>query len=108
MTETQVRTEKKEAGKQHVAWITLQSDNGLNVLGSASVSTLLTEITALSNDQSIRALVLTGSGGKAFIGGADIREMRELDQESKMLCGAARISCSGDSPHRGAMPGCWA
>ncbi|MEE2804513.1 MAG: enoyl-CoA hydratase [Pseudomonadota bacterium] len=82
MTETQVRTQKKEAGKQNVAWITLQSDNGLNVLGSASVSTLLTEITALSNDQSIRALVRTGSGGKAFIGGADIREMRELDQES--------------------------
>ena len=39
-------------------------------------------VRTLADDESIRALVLTGLGGRAFIGGADIREMRELTEAS--------------------------
>ena len=33
----------------------------------------------------LRALILTGAGDRAFIGGADINEMVELDQESARI-----------------------
>src|SRR5271163_4673642 len=36
----------------------------------------------LAHDEGLRAMVLTGAGTKAFIGGADIHEMAELDEAS--------------------------
>jgi len=40
---------------------------------------LVSAIEALSDDESLRAVVVTGAGEKAFIGGADIGEMAQLD-----------------------------
>ena len=82
MAGTQIRTEKKMVDEQCVAWVTLESDNGLHVLDTPAVEALVQSVKTLAGDESIRLLVLTGSGGRAFIGGADIREMRELTEAS--------------------------
>ena len=82
MAGTRIRTEKKTVDEQCVAWVTLESDNGLHVLDTPAVEALVQSVKTLAGDESIRLLVLTGLGGRAFIGGADIREMRELTEGS--------------------------
>ena len=82
MAGTRIRTEKKTIDQQCVAWVTLESDNGLHVLDTPAVEALVKSVRMLADDESIRVLVLTGLGERAFIGGADIREMRELTEAS--------------------------
>ena len=82
MAATRVETETKIVREQSVAWLTLDSDNGLHVIDTEAANALVRSVEALANDESIRALVVTGMGSRAFVGGADIREMRELNQAS--------------------------
>jgi enoyl-CoA hydratase/carnithine racemase len=57
----------------------------LNVLNSATIDALLERLDHIANDQLARVVVLRGSGDKAWIGGADIREMVELDEDSAVV-----------------------
>ncbi len=73
----------------HIAILTINRPDQYNALNSAvleSLSKLLDEVT---KDSSIRAIILTGKGEKAFIAGADIKamasmDMREAEQFSKL------------------------
>ncbi len=58
--------------------MTVNRPKALNSLNSAVLDELLTALTELGQDQSVKAVVLTGSGEKAFIAGADIAEMAEM------------------------------
>jgi len=65
-----------------VAWLTIRNAGKLNILHSAAIKDARRALVELARDDSIRVLVLQGSGEKAFIGGADIKEMATLDQAS--------------------------
>ncbi len=65
-----------------VARITVDHRSRLNILNSRLIAELLSAIESLNDDDHLRALVLTGAGERAFIGGADINEMAELDEDS--------------------------
>ena len=52
-----------------------------NVLDRARMAELGDKLEALGGEERLRAVVLTGAGARAFIGGADIREMAALDRE---------------------------
>jgi enoyl-CoA hydratase/carnithine racemase len=54
----------------------------LNVIGSALMRELIEALTKLSAEAELRAVVLAGEGSRAFIGGADIREMVALEPAS--------------------------
>ena len=71
-----VRYEDHPRGR--VAFVTLENRKKLNSLSSAVMSQLVARFAELAIDASLRAIVLTGAGGKAFIGGADIDEMAAL------------------------------
>ncbi|HEY2857121.1 MAG TPA: enoyl-CoA hydratase-related protein [Terracidiphilus sp.] len=58
-----------------VAQITLDRPKVLNALNAATVAELDAAATALAEDASIRVVLLTGAGGRAFAAGADIREL---------------------------------
>jgi len=62
-----------------VARVTIENAAKLNTLNSHLMIAFIGEIEALAKRDDLRAVVLTGSGEKAFIGGADIFEMAELD-----------------------------
>src|SRR4051812_1539001 len=64
-----------------VARVTLQNPAKLNTINSHLMLTFVTELEALAKRDNLRAVVLTGAGEKAFIGGADIFEMATLDAE---------------------------
>ena len=57
-----------------VAHLKLNSPGSLNALSDAMLAALQSEFDALSNDRSIRAVILSGEG-KAFCAGHDLKEM---------------------------------
>lgn len=54
--------------------ITINRPEKLNALNREVISELSDAMTAAENDNSIRAIILTGAGEKAFVAGADISE----------------------------------
>ncbi len=63
----------------HLARVTVDNPTRLNVLNSDLIRQLTAAIRALEPDRQLRCVVLRGAGDRAFIGGADIREMVDLD-----------------------------
>ena len=64
-----------------VARVTIQNAAKLNTLNSHLMLAFVAELEALGKRDDLRAVVLTGAGDRAFIGGADITEMAALDAE---------------------------
>jgi enoyl-CoA hydratase/carnithine racemase len=75
-----VRLDQREHGV--VAFVTLDNQAKLNTLNRALMRKLILAVETASSRDDLRAMVLSGAGDKAFIGGADISEMAALDQDS--------------------------
>lgn len=71
--------------KEHYAIVTINRPDKLNALNNLTVAELYEVMKALANDDSIRAIILTGSGEKAFVAGADISEISQQDEISGEL-----------------------
>lgn len=67
-----------------VATITLDRPEVYNAINHEMVEELHEALGALECDESLRALILTSAGGKAFMSGADIGEMRERRREDAL------------------------
>jgi len=65
-----------------IATVTIRNAGSLNILGTPVVTQLRQAVEALSQRAELRALVFRGTGDKAFIAGADIKEMGALTTES--------------------------
>lgn len=61
-----------------VATITLNRPNVLNALNAALLTEVSQALSELENDEGVRAIIITGSGEKAFAAGADIGELNAL------------------------------
>lgn len=61
-----------------VATITVTRPKALNALNVDTVAALHDTIRALSADDAIRVVILTGAGDRAFVAGADINELAPL------------------------------
>jgi len=64
----------------HVACVTINRPAVMNALSLNTLNELEKTIDALAGDDEIRAVVITGAGEKAFVAGADITEIRDLDR----------------------------
>jgi enoyl-CoA hydratase/carnithine racemase len=78
MTFQNILLEKKNS----VAYVTVNRPKVLNALNMATMEELRTAFTGVKNDSAIRVALLTGSGEKAFIAGADIGELAKHDAVS--------------------------
>ena len=58
-----------------VALVTLQRPEALNALSFALLDELVAVLETLDGDPACRAIVITGSGDRAFAAGADVREL---------------------------------
>jgi enoyl-CoA hydratase len=70
-----VRTERQVAEGVAVVW--LDRPEVLNALDYATLGELVDALEALDTDESVRCIVITGAGDRAFAAGADIKEMAD-------------------------------
>jgi enoyl-CoA hydratase len=63
--------------KGGIAWITFNRPKVLNALNRKTVEELRDALTDARDDASVRVLILTGAGEKAFVAGADIGELSQ-------------------------------
>jgi len=78
MSYENILLEKKNA----IAYVTVNRPKVLNALNEATMEELRTAFHDLKNDASIRVIILTGAGEKAFVAGADIGELAQRDPVS--------------------------
>jgi len=64
--------------EEGIATITFNRPKALNALNSALLAELSRALDNVADDEDIRVLVLTGAGDKAFVAGADIKELAAL------------------------------
>lgn len=64
---------------QYIATITINRPTKLNALNKATIEELHCAFDNLNKDEEIRAIIVTGSGEKAFVAGADISEFASFD-----------------------------
>jgi len=62
-----------------IAFVTIHNERKLNTLNSALMEEFALAVGGLARDETLRAVVLSGAGERAFIGGADVDEMAQLD-----------------------------
>jgi enoyl-CoA hydratase len=71
------RVADREGGR--VGFVTIDNSTKLNALSSPVMDEFCRRIEACAADRDMRAVVVTGAGARAFVGGADISEMAGLD-----------------------------
>ena len=69
---------KLEIRDSRVALVTINRPEALNALNRNVLKALDETLSTIEQDKEIRAVVITGAGEKAFVAGADIAEMKEM------------------------------
>ncbi|MDB5428726.1 MAG: enoyl-CoA hydratase [Phenylobacterium sp.] len=69
----------EQHARGRVAYVEIDNQKKLNSLSSEVMSQFIDVFRNLSADPALRAVVLSGAGDKAFIGGANIDEMAAVD-----------------------------
>jgi enoyl-CoA hydratase len=67
---------RREAG---IATVSIDNAARLNCLGAAQIAGFIDAVIGLADDPDLRVLVVTGEGERAFMGGANLHELAELD-----------------------------
>ena len=68
--------------KENIAIVKINRPDKLNALNAMTLDELKQIFISLRNDESVSVVILTGSGEKAFVAGADISEINKLDMIS--------------------------
>ncbi len=66
--------------EDQIATLTIKRPDKLNALNKFTLLELKCALQKVCLDKNIKALIITGSGEKAFIAGADIKEIAKLDE----------------------------
>jgi enoyl-CoA hydratase len=74
------REERLEGG--YLARLIIDNAGKLNTLNRELMDEIIRSASELATDPQLRLVVVTGAGERAFVGGADIREIAALDRES--------------------------
>ena len=65
----------------HIGTLTINRPDSLNAMNREVLIELINGLNKIQSDKEIRVIIITGSGEKAFIAGADIKLMQKMNQE---------------------------
>ncbi|MDE0979844.1 MAG: enoyl-CoA hydratase-related protein, partial [Flavobacteriales bacterium] len=77
MTHSLIHQDKKA----RICTLTIQRPESLNALNAEVIRQLADAIQTAQTDTEVGIIILTGSGDKAFVAGADIKEFADFDAE---------------------------
>lgn len=83
MDYTNILLEKDQA----IATLTINRPKSLNALNQATLEEMLACLTELGQDETVKVVIITGSGEKAFVAGADISFMKGLTPDEGKVFG---------------------
>lgn len=72
--------------KENIGLLTINRPEKLNAISNELISELKKLLDEIENDEELRVLIITGAGDKAFVAGADIKELvgRDASQGRKV------------------------
>ena len=65
----------------HIGTLTINRPDSLNAMNREVLLEFINELKKIQSDKEIRVIIITGSGVKAFIAGADIKLMQKMNRE---------------------------
>lgn len=74
----------------NTAVLTISREKVLNALNQDLLNELEEAVASVEQSEDVRALVITGAGEKAFVAGADIKELREISRPDQAEAKAKR------------------
>lgn len=86
MSEDELLTERKGA----IRWVTFNRPQARNAMTWNMYDRLASICKSVNQERDVRAMVLTGAGGKAFVAGTDISQFRDFKTEQDALDYEAR------------------
>ncbi|MEO8142787.1 MAG: enoyl-CoA hydratase [Betaproteobacteria bacterium] len=90
-----IRTQLESRAAGLVARVTIDNPGKLNILTRPTLQDFVSSIKKLEKDSNIRAIVITGAGDKAFVGGADLETLGSLDPVSaREFIGLIHAACA--------------
>ncbi len=78
-----------------IAVITMNRPQALNAFNSGQLDLLGAAFHALGQDRSVRVVILTGAGDRAFAAGADIKEMADMTPAEGLAFGRKGQALTG-------------
>ena len=70
---------------EHIAFLTINRPDALNAMNPDVINELEFNLQSCIDNDSVGVIILTGSGDKAFIAGADIKKMQTMDSEEALV-----------------------
>lgn len=67
--------------EEKISIITINRPESLNALNAKTIQEISSALDQLNSDTTCRAIIITGSGEKSFVAGADIKEFSDFGQE---------------------------
>jgi len=83
--------DERQGAAGEIRWVTLNRPEARNALTFAMYDRIREIALEVNEDPSVRVLVLTGAGGKAFAAGTDISQFRAFDSEQDALAYEERM-----------------
>ena len=77
-----VEIQKNNSEFGEIVTITYDRQEKLNALNSAGIQELANAFVSIADNSNVRVVIFTGSGSKSFIGGADINELSNLNENT--------------------------
>ncbi len=70
--------------KNYLGIITVNRPDALNALNAKVIEELTDAVNSMINNEDVGVVILTGSGEKSFIAGADIKKMQTMNSEKAL------------------------
>lgn len=68
--------------EEFIALITINRPGKLNALNRQTLEELQQFFDQVEEDEQVKGILITGAGGKAFVAGADLQEIQQLNAEA--------------------------